>query len=325
MNVEALFKAKLDRRRFLGQIGVMGAGTALAMVPAFAQAKSSKTAPNVDAGILTFALNLEYLEAAFYLAAVGRLDELPGDTSKVILPAGFSPTTFTNDFVAQYAEEIAEDELAHVRFLRSALSAAGAPVAELPVIDLDRSFKAAAAAAGLPFASEFDPFANEPFFLFGAYIFEDVGVTAYNGAAPFVTDPDILEAAAGLLAVEGYHASEVRTVLFAADVRRRDLYGGLDTWTIARAISDARDSLDGNSDLDQGIVGNTSFGDVSTLAHGGANIVPTDANGITYARTPRQVANIVYLSPNTVPGGFFPEGITVPAGLEDQFAILLSL
>ena len=45
---------------------------------------------------------------------------------------------------------------------------------------------------------------------------------------------DVLEAAAGMLAVEAYHAGEIRTLLY-----------GLGLFKAARAISDARDSLDG--------------------------------------------------------------------------------
>jgi hypothetical protein len=55
----------------------------------------------------------------------------------------------------------------------------------------------------------------------------------------------------------------------------------------AGAISDARDSLDGSDDLDQGIVD----GD------GNANLVPTDANGIAFSRDVFQVHNIAYLTP----------------------------
>ena len=68
----------------------------------------------------------------------------------------------------------------------------------------------------------------------------------------------------------------------------------------ANAISDARDALDGGADLDQGIeVG------------GKANIVPSDADGIAFSRTPQQVLRIVYLTNQTgvSSGGIFPNGM----------------
>ena len=352
MRLEKLFKAKMERRRVLGNLGMMGAGAVMTACGTSAMGNGGDDGDdmadaNLDAAILNFALNLEYLEAAFYLAVVGRLTELPNyDAAKIILPEGYDGTNPDNslypavgpvsDAIAEYAQEIAQDELDHVEFLVNAL---GMDAASLPTINLDASFKAAAAAAssltanGFPFAAEdFDPFANGAFFLHGAFIFEDVGVTAYKGAARYLSNPDFLEAAAGILAVEAYHAGLVRTFLYAADKRRNDAFDGLDTWTIVRAISDARDSLDqgnadSNTDLDQGIVGNS---ELDTLVHEGdndlgANIVPTDANGIAFSRTPVQVANVVYLSADTVPGGFFPNGISVPTGLEAEFETLLSL
>jgi hypothetical protein len=202
--------------------------------------------------------------------------------------------TFTTPAIQQYAEEIAMDEQAHVKFLRAALAPSRrkdpGPVAR-PAIDLSASFTAAAVAAGVITAGQtFDPFADEASFLLGAFIFEDVGVTAYKGAAPILRDPDILAAAAGILAVEAYHAGEIRTLLYGLGQTTPSLI------TAAQKISDLRDTADADGDSDQGV----------TDADGNANIVPTDSNGLAFSRTFEQVLSIVYLG-NAAGGGFFPQ------------------
>jgi len=102
----------------------------------------------------------------------------------------------------------------------------------------------------------FDPFANETNFLIGAFIFEDVGVTAYKGGSPFIRNRTFLEAAAGLLSVEAYHAGLVRTVL---EARGDDIFTGSTTVRdVVDAISGARDSVDGDENIDQGIGENTA-------------------------------------------------------------------
>ena len=167
--------------------------------------------------------------------------------------------------------------------------------------DTAGAFTAAARAAGVVGATAtFDPYSSPNNFLLGAYIFEDVGVTAYKGASPLITNATFLEAAAGILAAEAYHAGLVRTIIYNRGITMASLI------TSAQQISDARDSLDGTSDLDQG-VGGTNIG---VLATGVSNIVPTDSNAIAFSRTPQQVLNIVFLNRAAVTaGGFFPAGV----------------
>lgn len=334
MKLDNFFNTRIDRRRLLGNLGMMGTGALVTACGGSLAVQPEAEEPEISAAtVLNFALNLEYLEAAFYLAVVGRLNDLPGN-GEVVLPSGISGTTnnasgFSPE-VRAYAQELAAEELAHVNFLRAGLSDAGAPVAERPKIDLNASFVAAAQAAfdmaGItdpPFAAEdFNPFAAEPFFLHGSFIFEDVGVTAYKGAAPLLCGTPFLEPAAGILASEAYHSGTIRTKLYAA--AEAGAYGGLPIFAIVDAISDARDAL-GNpgADKDQPINGANVEGDVATAAE--ANIAVTDSNGIAFSRTPAQVAAIVYLNAQAQPGGFFPDGITVPAGLEGEFEALLAL
>lgn len=301
--LDARVERRNERRDFfkaaLGAAAVAGAGaTALTWTtPVGAQ-----TAPS-DADILNFALQLEYLEAQFYSFAANGTglpdDQLTGTGTRGAVRGG-RRVNFTDPLVAQYAREIAADEIAHVRFLRQALGSAA--VAQ-PAVDIDvtptSAFSNAARAAGLIGAGQsFDVYANDDNFLLGAYIFEDVGVTAYKGAAPLISNTTFLDASAGILAAEAFHAGIIRLTLYNRGV----------TVPAARsateAISNARDSLDGSSDIDQGVAPQTANG--QTIA----NIAPTDANGIAFSRTPGQTLNIVFLTGAAASaGGFFPNGV----------------
>jgi hypothetical protein len=278
-----------DRRNFLKMAGLGGLGVVGAGALGAVGATSAEAAGPSDSAVLNFALNLEYLEAEFYLHAYygwGVPSSAIDGKGKVGGVRGGRKVAFESKAVEQYAREIAEDELNHVLFLRKAL---GSAAVARPAINLKESFTAAARAAGLISSTQtFDPFANENNFLLAAFIFEDVGVTAYKGAAPLIHNKTYLEAAAGILAVEAYHAGIVRTTLYAKGL-----------FSAAEKISRARDSLDNNRDDDRGI-GTAKMG----------NLIPADKNAIAYSRTTGDVLNIVYLNPGKVTkGGFFPAGL----------------
>lgn len=275
------FDYETGRRAFMRSLGLGAAGAALlsagGTLPAQAQSVGA-------AEVFNFALNLEYLEAEFYLrAAFGRGLADADVTGNGTLGAvtGGRPVDFTTPLLRGYANEIATDEENHVRFLRAILG--NARVAR-PAINFIDSFNTLARFSGL--GNTFDAFANETNFLLAAFVFEDVGVTAYKGGSPLIRNNEFLEATAGILAVEAYHAGLIRTVLAS-----RGLYQQ------AQQISDLRDYFDGPTDIDFGI------GTAAT-----PDLVPADVNGIAFSRTPAQVLAIVYGSGTVQPGGFFPNG-----------------
>jgi len=303
-------RRRADRRAFFTTaLGVAAAGSAFAYAnPALAQTAVT------DSDVLNFALNLEYLEAQFYLYAVNG-SGLPSNlTSSGSGAAGGTVTggakvDFTGDpLVGAYAREIAADEQAHVAFLRTALGGSAVAMPNINISsDANGPFTAAARTAGVIGSTDtFNPYSSPNNFLLGAFIFEDVGVTAYKGAAPLLSNKTFLEAAAGILAVEAYHAAIVRTTLYSKGVQA--------LVDATEKISNARDTLDGSPALDatRGIgpdddQGIAPSGSGATLT---ANLAPLNSNGLAYSRTPGQVLNIVYLNSGTATmGGFFPNGV----------------
>ena len=270
-----------DRRRFLKSasgagFGLVGIGLLKWMAtPQLAAASDVETISDdaiSDSAILNFALNLEYLEAEFYSYAVhgeGLPENLTHGTGRRGPVEGGRQVPFQSRSIRQFAAEIARDEHEHVAFFRAAL---GSAAVARPAINIRQSFTDAALAAGLIKAGQtFDPFANEDNFLRGAFLFEDVGVTAFKGAAPLISNKTYLEAAAGILAVEAYHAANIRTVLYER--------GGAED---ANAISRARDSLDG-AHADQGLTMNGEANIINAIApaiRDGVRNTPRDSSAL---------------------------------------------
>lgn len=283
-----------SRRQALKTLGAGAVGLAgLRMLTGSARAASDSPSDNA---VLQFALNLEYLEAEYYLyATTGQglpAEDIGGSgTAGTTIIKENPQVTFDTQLFADYANEIASDEKTHVEFLRATLTALGATPVARPPLDLLNSFNTLAQAAGI--GPSFDPFENEVNFLLGAFIFEDVGVTAYRGGARLLTDANLIYNAAGILGTEAYHAGNIRsTLLSLQDPTVNDT---------AQKISDLRDLLDGTRDKDGGL-----------MLDNMANVTPTDINALVFGRSTRQVLNIVYGAVNVSSGLFFPSGMNGP-------------
>lgn len=216
--------------------------------------------------VLNFALNLEYLEASFYLYATkgtGLSSTDMGTGTGLGTVTGGSMVTFTTPAIATIAAQIADDEQMHVELLRTALGAAAVP---MPTLNLN--------ALGIGFKSQAE-------FLTLARAFEDTGVSAYTGAAPYLastvtagSSSSALETAAQILSIEAYHASNIRLNLIQLGI------------TVP--------SLDSQ--------------DVPPTA---ANYFAT-SGALGISRTPQQVLNIVYAAngaTGVTKGGFYTNGM----------------
>ncbi len=216
-----------------------------------------------DIDILNFALNLEYLEAEFYTVALTgrRINEIgigitgTGRQGATVGGAQVAMGAFTRT----QAEHIARDEQQHVVFLRAALG--NAAVAK-PAINLE--------ALGLGFRNE-----NE--FLTLARAFEDLGMSAYAGAAPLVKNPDILLEAARIGLTEAQHVGAVRTLIAQANL--------------------AQPQVD--------------MHDVPPLGSLNGRYFQVDDFGRSTVRSAGQVLAVAFANtaPGTRAGGFYPEGV----------------
>ena len=267
--IPEVIEAASNRRSFVQKIGVAAvvAGAAATLGTEKAQAQTS-----TDLAVLNFALNLEYLEAEFYtFATTGESITShglgingvsnPGNPASGGYTVGGQQVRFANNLVFSQAAamEIAADERAHVALIRSAL---GSMAIAKPNLNLN--------ALGFGFGSQND-------FLKLARIFEDIGVSAYAGAAPLLSSA-VIGTAAQILSAESQHVSNIRT-------------------QIARLNIPTAPPLDGVDILPPPSMPNQFFS-LST------------ANGLCATRTPGQVLYLAFGGVvGATAGGVFPNGV----------------
>lgn len=169
-------KTPFSRRKFLGYVGL---SSALA-VTAVACKKDHNDTSGVnlgsgDPGVLNYAYALEQLEAAFYIQVV---------TTPY---AGISASEMS------YLTDVRDHEIAHREFFKAALKTA--------------------AIQGLTPDFTSINFADRTSVLTTAKAFEDLGVTAYNGAGKLIVSPDYLTLAGKIVSVEARHAAAIRDLI----------------------------------------------------------------------------------------------------------------
>ena len=173
------------RRSFLKLLGVGGSIVLLPSV--FAACSDDDDDPTgtgsaavldlrTDVGILNYAYALEQLEAAFYIAVVG----------------GFATNGISNATERSILTDIRNHEVIHRDFLAAALGSA-------KIRNLSVDFGNA--------------LATRTSVLETARTFEDLGVTAYNGAGKYLRDARNLLVAGKIVSVEARHAAVIRDLL----------------------------------------------------------------------------------------------------------------
>lgn len=178
LSEETLTKA-FSRRNFFG---VMGLGTAAIMTAA--ACKKNDIVPvdltgvdlgSGDFGILNYAYALEQLEAAFYTQVIK------------------TPYSGISAQEKSYMTDVRDHEIAHREFFKAALGAKAIQALEVDFSSID--------------------FTSRTSTLGTAMAFEDLGVSAYNGAGGLLQSADYLLLAGKIVSVEARHAALIRDLI----------------------------------------------------------------------------------------------------------------
>ena len=175
----------LNRRGFLG--AMLGAA---ALATAGVGTEKAQATTYIDE-VLNVALNLEYLEANFYLYAstgTGLSSSLNGNGAAV---QGAPGKLALDANVLAVCQALAADEVNHIAVLRAAITSLGATPIAQPVINLSANGSVTTQAQ----------------FLAAARQFTALGGSAYVGSAQLlVSNASVLQTAGQILGAEGQHA-----------------------------------------------------------------------------------------------------------------------
>ncbi|EEF43133.1 desiccation-related protein PCC13-62 [Ricinus communis] len=265
-------------------------------------AKSS--IPDGDVDLLEFPINLEYLEAEFFL--YGSLGDgldvfAPNLTSGGPPPIGATKAKldpFTRDVIRQFAWQ----EVGHLRAIKNVVKGFPRPLLDLRA---ETFAKVIDDAFGQPLFPPFDPYACSLNFLIASYIVPYVGLTGYVGANPKLSASISKQLVAGLLAVESGQDAVIRTLLYERAIEKVYPYK-ITVAEFTDRISELRNKLGNNGNKDEGIIVAKERGAEGQVR---GNVLAGDEYSVGYPRTPEEILRIVYGGGDEhVPGGFYPKG-----------------
>ncbi|XP_071688528.1 ferritin-like catalase Nec2 [Rutidosis leptorrhynchoides] len=266
---------------------------------------SRSNVPKADKNILEFALNLEYLEAEFFLyGSTGKgLDHIqPGLAGGGPPPMGARMARLTpllRNIITQFAFQ----EVGHLRAIKGKIGG-GIP---RPLMDLSsKSFAITISKAfGRPLIPPFDPYANDINYMLASYMIPYVGLTGYVGANPKLQSSTAKQLVAGLLGVESGQDAVLRTLLYNRGAEKVAPYG-ITVAEFTDRISGLRNKLGHAGLKDKGLIVPVTLGVEGKMP---GNLLIADTDSLSYGRKPPEILRIVYGSgKEQVPGGFFPSG-----------------
>lgn len=258
----------------------------------------------IDKDLVQFPLNLEFLEAEFFLnGALGLgLDAFePGFAAGGPPPIGAQKANL-DPVTRRIIEEFGYQEVGHLRAIITTVGGVPRPLYDLSPEAFAQLFDKA---VGYKLDPPFNPYSNTVNYLLASYAIPYVGLVGYVGTIPHLANYTSRRLVASLLGVESGQDAVIRTLLYEkAD--EKVLPYDITVAEFTSAISGIRNELAMCGIRDEGLIVPLNLGAENRTE---SNILSADTNSLSYARTPQQILRIIYgTGSEYMPGGFLPRG-----------------